>query len=42
MIPVVDILTGQIANAGGGPAEFAAAMQEQRERPRDLSKGAGP
>jgi tripartite-type tricarboxylate transporter receptor subunit TctC len=24
-------VTGQIANAGG-PAEFAAAMQEQRER----------
>jgi hypothetical protein len=24
-------LTGQIANAGG-PAEFAAAMQEQRDR----------
>ena len=41
MIPVVANVTGQIANARG-PAVFAAAMQEQRERPRDRSKGAAP
>jgi tripartite-type tricarboxylate transporter receptor subunit TctC len=33
-------VTGQIANAGG-PAEFAAAMQEQRERLAIAAKGLG-